>query len=806
MGKIAKSKISKIKRNNQTRTKLSKQGKLKSRRNRKTQKQLQQPPTTLVSENVETEDESDHGEDMLGMVEKDDLEFLKKAVSNQSYNLLNQITLNQSEPEIKRKRKKSTELDDLEEKYENATVNTTITTSRTRMLLPIKSQNKLIERHIPISEIENFDTDEQLRIEQDRKSNGLQSVDEEELTDQELNLEYIEEGKIDVSKPVSMVELLACREEVLQSRRFKIGILSSGLLENPELKAGNLKVLLSLMEEEHPEVYITVRKLAMVSLLEVFKDILPSYSIKQIPQDKVKLKRETLNLQNYEAVMLKSYKLYLQKLEKFASMLNGKKLNMNKLQKQEIILGEIAITCMSELLIAHPYFNFSVNIANLLVPYLDSKWSNVREIVAKCVTQIFKEDKRGELSLVIVRRINQYIKTRGHSVYVELLTVLLVLKISDINLDKGKEEELKQKKLQMHKQKLISMSKRERKRKKKLEQVEKEMIETKAEENKQSKQRVLTDITSIVFTIYFRILKQIPTGKILSVTLQGLAKFAHSINIEFYQDLVNVLNRLLEGNTLTLREQLYCIETVFVILSGQGEALNIDPSRFYSHLYRNLLGIHAGKNHADLIIILRTLGNILIKKRKNISQNRLIAFLKRISILALQLEHNGTLGILAIIKIVMQLGKATDILLDTDSSIGEGFYDSVLNEPEYCNAQRSAFWELVPLQRHYHPMVQKMAKNIARGVPTSGEGSLEPEFGKLSPVELFDEYKTTGVMFKPAVTKPKKVISVKFYGYNHHITKRYEDYFEDIFQHSRQNDTAPDFHGSFKLKNFKCIQ
>lgn len=97
-----------------------------------------------------------------------------------------------------------------------------------------------------------------------------------------------DDSVIDVTKPVSTAELLACREEILQSRRFKIGILSSGLLENPELKSGNFKILLSLMEEDHPEVYLTVRKLAMVSLMEVFKDLLPSYSIKQINQDGVK--------------------------------------------------------------------------------------------------------------------------------------------------------------------------------------------------------------------------------------------------------------------------------------------------------------------------------------------------------------------------------------------------------------------------------------------------------------------------------------------------------------------------------------
>lgn len=42
------------------------------------------------------------------------------------------------------------------------------------------------------------------------------------------------------------------------------------------------------MDERKPEIYITVRKLAMVSLLEIFKDLLPSYNIIQISQEGVK--------------------------------------------------------------------------------------------------------------------------------------------------------------------------------------------------------------------------------------------------------------------------------------------------------------------------------------------------------------------------------------------------------------------------------------------------------------------------------------------------------------------------------------
>lgn len=88
--------------------------------------------------------------------------------------------------------------------------------------------------------------------------------------------------------PVSVIELLACREQLLRSKRLKIGLLSSSLLEAPELKSENFRALLELMEETNPQVWITVRKLATVSLLEVFKDLLPSYNILQSQQEGVK--------------------------------------------------------------------------------------------------------------------------------------------------------------------------------------------------------------------------------------------------------------------------------------------------------------------------------------------------------------------------------------------------------------------------------------------------------------------------------------------------------------------------------------
>lgn len=108
--------------------------------------------------------------------------------------------------------------------------------------------------------------------------------------------------------------------------------------------------------------------------------------------------------------------------------------------------------------------------------------------------------------------------------FVEVISCLTSLQIKSINVNAEKEAELKQKRLEQHKSRLISMSKRERKRKKKLADLEKEMMETQAEENKQTKNSKLTDISKLVFTIYFRILKQNPISRLLSSTLEGLAK------------------------------------------------------------------------------------------------------------------------------------------------------------------------------------------------------------------------------------------------------------------------------------------
>lgn len=649
----------------------------------------------------------------------------------------NKVTINENDNNIEEDYEREMEEEDEPDK------------KKTRRLLPIKSDGKIIHR---IGFVEENLYDPKKAAAEEKKA-----LEQDEHVEEDED-EFVEKpGDRDLSQPVSTAELLAWRENALAKCRYKIGLLSSRILEDPQENVAKLALLNEMLNEYRPEIMVTVKKLVSVSLMEIFKDILPEYQIKHQDDESVKLKKDTLRLQTFEKALLKQYRVYLEKLEKLAAVLIKKKGDTRVHSEQILGLGKVALNCLCELLVTHPYFNFSTNTAQVLIPYMNNPKPEVRSRVATCIIQIFKEDKKGELTLFIVRHINQLVKSRTNAVHSEVVSVFLSLRLKDINLDKEKESELKEKQFKSKRSKLLTMSKKEKKAKKRLKHLEQELLETKAEESKQEKQKILTEVTKIVFTVYFRILKKTPSSKLLCTTLDGIAKFAHLINLEFYQDLVYILSRLMNSGELDLHQQLLCIQTVFTMLSGYGEALNIDSTIFYTHLYRCMLSVHAGETYSETELILKTLDTVVIKRRKRITQQRSLAYIKRLATVTLQLLHNGSLGCLGLIRNVMQLNSATDILLELDSVVGQGLYLPELEDPEHCNAGSTALYELTALRRHYHPTVCKMADHIVKNVPTSGDGSLPPDLSKMSSLDLYKEFNPLEMVFKPTIPAPDSI-------------------------------------------------
>ncbi|KAL3280653.1 hypothetical protein HHI36_003889 [Cryptolaemus montrouzieri] len=125
----------------------------------------------------------------------------------------------------------------------------------------------------------------------------------------------------------------------------------------------------------------------------------------------------------------------------------------------------------------------------------------------------------------------------------------------------------------------------------------------------------------------------------------------------------------------------------------------------------------------------------------------------------------------------MQLNKSVDILLNSDNSFGDGNNMIELDDPEYSNASSTSLYELTLLKKHYHPIVGKFARNIASGAPSSGEGNLVPEIGKLNADDLFNNYDMTEMSFNPSVPVPKKTqLKTKISSYTKLADSSFEDY------------------------------
>lgn len=633
----------------------------------------------------------------------------------------------------------SDRVEEMEEKYRRKALAEMRNHDNVNHLLPIKIKGKgLIRRSAP----------KQLRNETDisaaePSSNLLEKTDLSQAPSYEHEV-------------VSLTDILLKRDEQIREKQFYIGTACAAILENPEARIENVSTVLDLLNDETRDGsfnFLAVRKTAMISLVEVFKDIVPEYRIGIVDKEQQKLKKDTLARVNFENKLLTYYKELLKHMEIVISNYSKK---LKQSQKQSIEtrqLLEMTVQCMCDLVLAHPYFNFSPNIIQVLVLMLNNKKETIRKTVHACFSSLFKTDTRLDLTHHTVRHINMLIKKKQRNIFPEMISCLKNLQINRINMNDDVLLGIKQQKLEKQKSYVINMSRKERKRKKKLQELEKDIFETKAEESKQVVRRKLTEISKLTFMIYFKILKCYPDSKVLGVTLEGLSKFAHTINIEFYADLIELLNNLLENVELGYREQLHCIQTVFIILSGQGDVLNIDPARFYSHFYKNLLYVNAGKNHDDMETILKTLDIILFKRRRNVTYHRYVSFVKRLSTLCLQVLPNGSLGLISLIRSCIHMNQKLDILLDTEAVVGSGKFDPFNDEPEFANANCSALYESTCMARHYHPTIRKMITNILKNSDTVPINSGRT----LAPGEFYSAYDCSEMVFNPAIPNATSV-------------------------------------------------
>jgi hypothetical protein len=245
-------------------------------------------------------------------------------------------------------------------------------------------------------------------------------------------------------------------------------------------------------------------------------------------------------------------------------------------------------------------------------------WDDSHQLCLDAVIYLFQHDTTTTAfnSLHLVRLISRLVRARGFAVRPEVISALLNLRLKEelgggrirasasavFREREGKHGAVRWNKEKNHKgrkggkaKEAMSKkgSKKARQARKEQEAVEKEMREAEGAINQEERERNQTETLKLLFALYFRIVKLDYRSPLLPAALEGLARFAHLVNIDFFRDLLEclkgivyrgteqaakedsddddfVVDSLANAKRNDMREKLLCIVTAFELLQGQG--------------------------------------------------------------------------------------------------------------------------------------------------------------------------------------------------------------------------------------------
>ncbi|KAJ5159605.1 uncharacterized protein N7482_006609 [Penicillium canariense] len=474
-----------------------------------------------------------------------------------------------------------------------------------RTRLPIKTSEGFVHA---VNEPEDAaeETDSFLGTDDDEMEDGSGEDDDSEEAEAE------KKPKIPVK-----VQIMQAKEDLAR--------IATLINEDPEEHIALFKTMADMVEK--PDAPVTVKKLALASQAAVFKDVIPGYRIRPLTEEDMagKHSKEVRKLRNFEQGLVSGYKNYVQRL---ATLIKPGRFN----PPTDPGLKSLAINCACSMLQAVPHFNFRSELIKILVNRLARK--QVDDDFIKCretMEEIFAKDNDGIVSLEATRLLSKMMKAREFNVHESVLDTFLHLRLlgefhkkaSHHRVDRDEpEEDTPHGKKQ--KQKREFRTKRERKVMKERKVVEKDMKVADALVSHEERDKNQAETLKLVFGLYFRILKQrIPN--LMGPVLEGLAKYAHLINQDFFGDLLEAMKDLIghaerdeldqagedasddeeepEHNIVSeatkrdaRRETLLCTVTAFALLEGQDAAkaattLHLDLSFFIKHLYRSLYAL-----------------------------------------------------------------------------------------------------------------------------------------------------------------------------------------------------------------------
>lgn len=442
---------------------------------------------------------------------------------------------------------------------------------------------------------------------------------------------------------------ISIQQQILEAKE-ELARIASLINEDPEEHVGGFRKLAQITTSPNA----TIKKLGLATQLAVFKDVIPGYRIRPIGEGDIaeKISKDVRRLRAFEQALVSSYQAYIKDLTTYAKATTGEASHTNS------SLSYVAISCACALVLAAPHFNFRGDLLKILVNKLSTK--TIDDAFSKCretTETLFRNDEDGNASLDAVTLLTRMMKARNFQVDETVLNTFLHLRLLSEFSSKASQTQIDRPAISAGsgqgskvagKVRKEFRTKKQRKMLKERKAVEKEFKEADAIVSHEERDRKQADMLKLVFVTYFRILKA-RSPKLMGAVLEGLARYAHLINQDFFGDLLEVLKdlirhltalshqddnnpssneeeeteeeegeeaaenpapetaaaadeplsetSLLPSDLTSTRSSLLCILTAFALLEGQAisragptptQTLNLDLTFFTNTLYKSL--------------------------------------------------------------------------------------------------------------------------------------------------------------------------------------------------------------------------
>lgn len=439
-----------------------------------------------------------------------------------------------------------------------------------------------------------------------------------------------------------------------------------------------------------------IATLGIMSLLAIFKDIIPSYRIRQQTdiERESKISKETKALWAYERALLTHYQQYLQVLEKA----------WGRGQTQETSPSRLAVTSilsLCELLKSAYHFNFRSNILTIVVRQMNNRHCDqVSNACCQAIEYVFAKDTQGEVAMETARLVAKIVKDYRGALRPGVVRSFVKLPLR-VHVDEAQAAKL-----------ATAANAKKRKKDRELADIESELKEGAGTVDKITLARCQSETLQSVMLTYFRILKSTDTKSrkdLLPAALEGLAKFSHLINIDTVVDLLDVLKELLtQVDSLPLEASLNCVLTAFQTLEGPGREMQIDQKEYIAPLYRQLFRVGTEENSRKTTRILLQCLTAAFVKRREYSTVRVAAFVKQMFAVAMHSPVYTSVPLIALARQMLQRYPSVHQILESESDvITSGTYTPDIADPEHSNPFSTSAWELSTLKFHGNPRVRE---------------------------------------------------------------------------------------------------